>query len=342
MADDSFKLQTTLDNWESSYSKISTYTEALYKTLGISQTFNIYSAIYGLDNCRRMIFMPDTEHQGYTFITRPRLNLLPTVLRADRILSLLDNDEADSIQMALKIMLDTNLQKQKSISIPAELSKYGITSNPFISVLSNRLVSLSGWPDPVLDIETSDGGFFSESMTYPKGHDQLTRNYDLMMSFSDIQGGFIMMLFLIWVRWLTLVVRGVVTPYLSDIEERRMGFTSSVYRFVMDPSNKYITKWAKATGCFPRSTPIGNFFNFDANSSAIEASHNISIPFTVAGKIEYMDPIILKEFNMLIDNFTKGLDKKTAATNDEKLSNNCELMPYIDLTKNHLKWVKIK
>lgn len=311
---------------------------ALYQSVGSRQLSTFQSAVYGFDSIRNTIYMPEMEGHGFTFITRPKLNLSGPSIRSDRVLSLLDSLEPNSISFAVRALLDTNLKSIYNLS--TSNSPYFNSENPFLAILSNRLMSLNGWPDPTIDVETTEGGFFSESITYPKGHDQLTRNYDLSATFSDIQGSVVHSLFMMWVRWIGLANRGAVTAYMEDIESRRMSFTSSIYRFVMDPSNRYITKWAKATGCFPRNVPTGQYFNYDANASNVDTAMNLSIPITVAGKVEYMDPIILKEFNMLVDKFSPATKGNTAARDKVRMLLNFKCIPYIDLSgTNELMWM---
>jgi len=325
----------------------------LYQINGSRQYTAFQDSMYGIDSVRNTMYMPEMEGHGFTFITRPKLNLSPMSIRSDRILSMLNTLDPDTVGYAIRAMLDTKLTNLCNISTKA--SSFLNEANPFIPILSNRLVSLNGWPDPTIDIETTEGGFFSESITYPKGSDMLARNYDISATFSDVQGSIVYMLMTMWTRWIMLATRGLVTAYMEDIEARRMCFTSSIYRFVMDPSNRYITKWAKATGCFPRSVPSGAYFNYDANASNVDVSMNLSIPFTVSGKIEYMDPIILREFNMLIEKKTGAAWSNKAGTstlsggiatfkpalNYDRLMTNFRCLPYIDLSygSNELQWL---
>jgi hypothetical protein len=311
---------------------------ALYMNLGSRRFTTSADAMYGIDSIRNTVYMPEFESHGLTFITRPKLNLTTSSIRQDRILSLLDTLNPETLAFAIRASLDSKLLFNYKIS--SHTSQFFNAINPFIPIFTNRLVSLNGWPDPTIDIETSEGGFFSESITYPKGHDQLTRNYDLTATFSDIQGSVVMMLFLIWTRYIALVTRGVVTAHTEDIDDRRMGFTSSIYRFVMDPSNRYITKWAKATGCFPRSVPLGAYFNYDANSSNVDTAMNLAVPMTVAGKVEYMDPIIFREFNMLVKRRCSNIESFTKATDRERVILNFRCIPYINDKdgSNELQW----
>lgn len=311
----------------------------LYNTVG-SRKFNVFEeSLRGFDNLRNTLYMTETEGHGYTFITRPKLNLSTPSIRTDRILAMLDTLDPQTLGFTVRALLDTSLISRYNLSTSDSL--YFNRLNPFITILSNRLMSLNGWPDPTLDVETTEGGFFSESITYPKGHDQLSRNYDIAATFSDIQGSIIHTLFTMWLRWIHLANRGRVTAYMEDIEARRMCFTCSIYRFVMDPSKRYITKWAKATGCYPRSLPSGAYFNYDANASNVDTSMNLSIPFTVGGKIEYMDPIILREFNMLMDKYGPSTKNNSKATGNLKMLLNFKCLPYIDVVSgsNELMWL---
>lgn len=312
--------------------------KALYSAAGSRQYTTFHDCVYGIDHTRNTIYMPEAENHGYSFFTRPKLNLTTPSLRSDRILSLLDTLDPQSIAFAIRSQLDTKLSTIYPTA--TSTSPFFDRFNPFIPILSNRLLTLNGWPDWVLDVETTEGGFFSESITYPKGHDQLTRNYDLQASFADVQGSVVLILFTMWFQWLHLVTKGLVTPYMEDIEDRRMCFTSSIYRFVMDPSKRHILKWAKATGCYPRSVPLGAFFNFDSNAGHVESSMNLSIPFTVAGRIEYYDPIILREFNMLVEGRCSSIKSWPTATQEQKLLLNHRCIPYIDVESgsNELLW----
>jgi len=337
-----------LDSFSKSFTDISAETKgvdllkqvgkSLYSNVGGGKYTAFHDCIYGIDHTRNTIYMPEYENHGISFFTRPKLNLTSSSLRTDRTLSLLDTLDTSSIAFAIRAQLDTNLTKYYKLS--TDKSPFFNRENPFIPMLSNRLLTLNGWPDWMLDVETSEGGFFSESITYPKGHDQLTRNYDLQASFADIQGSVVLILFTMWFQYIHLVTRGTVMAYMEDIESRRMGFTSSIYRFVMDPSNRYILKWGKATGCYPRSVPLGAYFNFDSNAGHVESSMNLSIPFTVAGRVEYYDPIILKEFNMLVERSCTSIKNWPIATPEQKMLLNHQCIPYIDLESgsNELQW----
>jgi len=273
--------------------------------------------------------LPNHEVVGYTFITRPKLNFSTPSLRQDRILSMLDTVDTNSLQFAMRCYLDTYYTKRPDIQPLALKSPFFNIESPFLIPLTNNLVSVSGWPDPVLDTETTDGGFYSEDMTMVKGSDRLNRTYDITLSFRDIQGGFIIAMLWMWIHYIELVVRGDTIAYPEDIAARRINYSCSIYRFVMDPSRQFITKWSKATGCFPRSLPLGNIFNFGERENYIHSAAQYSVPFT-ANKVEIMDPIIFRDFNTIVRRYAPYTGQAGAVKAPVFAHNNYMGAPYID------------
>ncbi len=276
--------------------------------------------------------LPNHVLRGYTFITRPKLNLQTASIRADRILSMLDTTDNQSLQYAIRCWLDTKYASRKDMTNFVAGAPFFNAQTPFIIPLSNNLISLSGWPDPVLDTETTDGGFFSEDLTLVKGSDRLNRTYNLTLTFRDIQGGFILALLYYWLRYMELVVRGDVLAYDEDIAARRVNYTFSIYRFVVDPSRQVITNWAKATGCFIKSVPIGNIFNFGERENYLHSAAQYSIE-VVANHVGLMDPIILRDFNTISARYCQQLVTGGLVAAPMTADTNFTGLPYIDLTK---------
>lgn len=301
---DGYNLQLTEDQLDQLFALASAQS---HRSRGAGDAGSMYATIlsqydrYGVNS-----MLPNHESVGYTFITRPKLNLCRASLRQDRIMSMLDSVDPLTLPFAIRCYLDTKWSQRQDVSPTAATCPFFNTESPFLIPLSNNLVSLSGWPDPVIDTETSEGGYYSEDLTMAKGSDRLNRTYDLTLTFRDIQGGFILALLYMWIRYMQLVVRGDITAYPEDIAARRINYTCSIYRFVMDPSRQFITKWSKATGCFPRSIPIGNVFNFGAQEKFISSSAEYSVPFT-ANTIEIMDPIIFRDFNTVSKRFSPNV-----------------------------------
>ena len=122
----------------------------------------------------------------------------------------------------------------------------------------------------------------------------------------------------------------------------------------MDRTNRYIVRWAKCTGCYPVSPPSGVAFNMNEGEPVIAAASDINVPFK-ANRIEYDDPVILKEFNMLVRRYNPndaGDDGTTlnnggiTAFAHNVAQNNFAGIPYIRLSpyqgKYELVWVRRK
>jgi hypothetical protein len=98
--------------------------------------------------------------------------------------------------------------------------------------------------------------------------------------------------------------------YGDDIDDQRLNYTVSIYRFLLDPSRKYITKYAKYTGCYPTSLSIGGLFNKSPGEYFVSAATNFTVPF-ICNKVEYMDYAILMDFNTLMRRYCPSINWNT-------------------------------
>jgi hypothetical protein len=196
---------------------------------------------------------------------------------------------------------------------------------------------MSGFPDINVEYESTEPGIFSEDMTLARGSDRGRRTYNLSCTFRDVQGGYIMGMFLYWLHLMALQMEGIIVAYPEDRDANRLNYTCSIYRFIMDSSQRQILKWAKATGCYPVSIPIGDVFNFGPGDSFIHTSQQFTVPFVV-NNMSYMDPIHLKSFNDLVMRYSGNAissQKTLAASADQNFLGT----PLIDLSgNNELMW----
>ena len=306
---------------------------------------------------------------GYTFITRPRLNLTIDNLRTNPIMSTLASGDPQSVTFMIRGLLDTVLSggdnggqsspaglgpltslqsgasklfasqaKQYRATILAEAKKFhakALTSslldvnNPFLTPLCNGLKGISGFPDLTVDTETTEGDFHSGDFTFVKGSDMNNRTNELSLEFRDVQGSIIISIIFYWVLAMALQAKGVMVAYPDDIYEQRLNYTVSIYRFVMDTSKKHILWWAKATGCYPKSVPVGSLFNISQGEGILTSAQNFSIPF-VANDVKVNDPNILLDFNTLVSRYCPSL----FPTNDSYQKMSDTNKPF-DLNINH-------
>lgn len=238
---------------------------------------------------------------GYTFITRPELNLSTPNLRTNRIMNLLRNDDPTSIQFMIRAYLDTRYARYHALDRVLQ-SPFIDHHNPFFVLLSNNLTELSGGPTYQMEVFTEEGGFYGESQSMAIGSDSYKKPFDLQLSFIDPAGGPIDAVMKFWTKYMELINTGEMIMYPDQESERIMNYTVSIYRFMMDPSFRYIKKWVKYTGCFPINHQGASVFDFNTGNVYVDALRKFSIGFRCAGGAsDPEDPIVIKEFNDLVE-----------------------------------------
>ena len=320
--------------------------EMAYETSGMGGSETQLAQVFSrFDRFGRAMVAKNQVLTGYTFFTRPRLCLRDWNICADRKLSHLMTTEINSIPFAIRCLLDPDYSFANKDASKSPLFDQG---NPFLTPLCNAVRSVSGFNDPMLATETTDGGFFSEDQTYVIGGDRLSRTYDINCLFRDYPGNPIITIIDSWCQYMAGLTDGSLQQYTDAIDLNRMDYTVSIYRFLMDRTNRNIVRWAKCTGCFPVSPPSGVVFNLNEGENNVDAASTINVPFK-ANRIEYDDPVILKEFNMLVRRYASkelGLESggKPKAFSNKSAANNFCGLPYIRISQlgyaYELVWLK--
>ena len=252
----------------------------------------------------------NTDNVGITFFTRPRLNLSYDNLAMDRTLStLLVNDEK-SIQQIIRAYLDPDRQAGIGVSSRKgdEIIKSAFvdSKNPFITVLTNTITSLSGWPDVTVDTFSSKEGLFKEAWSMIDGNTKIYGLFELTANFQNPAGDPISLLLSVWTRYASMAYLGEVFPYPDSIAENEIDYQTRIYRLVLDPSRRFVQKIAACGAAFPTVNPLGAAFNYDANRHFTGENDEVSVTFRCMGA-EYNDPITIKEFNDTVVMFNPNM-----------------------------------
>lgn len=267
----------------------------------------IYESIYGLNiNGRGAPIALNTENHGYTFITRPDLNLSYDNLQVDRMMSmLLLSDQSsvvngqDSIQRIVRSYLDPTAQRDPKANVPCRRVD---PHNPFIPLLSNNMTSLTGFPDFTLGTFTSQPGLYREAYSYVDDVPYSYDTYDLQMTCKNIQGDPITWLMLMWERYQGLVYEGRLMPYPNNVLYNTIDYNTRIYRLVMDVSRTYVTRLFACGAAFPLSAPIGRHADFTENGSDSPfqtANDQLTFTFRAMGFI-YYDHLLIYDFNTTV------------------------------------------
>lgn len=281
-----------------------------YGSLTSAQSNNLR----GLSFIKNALPIPaNQDAYGLTFFTRPKLNLSYDNLAASRLLTPLMGEAEDTIARAIRCMLDPIGEKGDVLNkIEPVISQLTDPEQAFLPLLTNNLVSMSGWPDFTVDTFTSQEGLYKEAFSMVDGTTHMYGTYDITANFRNIQGDPITFLFMVWVHYAAMVYNGTMVPYPDAIIENYYDYNTRIYRLVLDYEHKYVQKIAACGAAFPMASPLGNAFNFANDSHYNRENDQLGIPFRCMG-VMYLDPILIDEFNGVVAMFNKSMSVENIA-----------------------------
>jgi hypothetical protein len=287
-------------------------------SLTSAQTHNLR----GINNNLNGTMAPtNKDRYGVTFFTRPDLNMSYDNLSMDRMLSVLLSKDTKSMSRALRCMLSPRLEDEGVLSDIAD------PEQAFIPILTNNLLSMSGWPDFTVDTYSSKGGAYREAYSMVDGTSHLYEPFDVTANFKNIQGDPITLMFAIWVRYESLVYDGTIVPYFDNILQNTIDYQTRIYRLVLNESFTYVQKIAATGAAFPVASPLGNMFNYAFEEDFNLENDQISIPFRCIGA-NYLDPILVTEFNKTVEWRCGGMRDKNRLSSMIKIGAYEDYPPY--------------
>ena len=301
---------------------------------------------------------PNTDRQGYVFFTRPQLNLTARNCSRHRLMYNLLTYNESSLQTWVRATLDPRLY---SISSEFARSPMVQNTNPFIPLLTNSIRSLSGAPDLIVPIYTSQEGVRKEVHSMVDGPMEYNQEFDLDATFANTQDDPISQLFYTWEQYATLVSSDSLNPYMDMLVENEIDYNTRIYRIVVDKTGKYVSKIAACGAAIPRSLPTGEFANYNRETPVNTSQKDIPIRFNCNGAI-YNDPRLMTDFNEVVKifnprfrSFVEGNYSFDSEAKLKRLSNkdsdffkvndldlnryNYITFPYIDIFTNELMWI---
>lgn len=257
--------------------------------------------LFGLSNDGVKGILPENrDSYGMVFFTRPQLNLSKNnIMNIRKMYSLLNNDP-NSIHRYVRCMLDPRLAAFKIGDGTGALdtAESTLVNNelPFISVLSNNIKSMSGWPDVALPTFTSKEGIRKEQWSIGDGAIEIYESFDIDCTFKNMKDEPITMLMDTWVNYIAQVFEGNISPYMDMIVENEIDYNTRIYRLVLDETKRYVKKIAATGASFPLNVPSGKMFDFTDENKYNDQTKEINIRFKCNGAM-YNDDILIQEFN---------------------------------------------
>lgn len=264
----------------------------------------------GIDHRQTPNLVPmNKESQGYVFFTRPQLNLQKDNIRNVRQLASLLSDVPNSIQTYIRTQLDPRLIEGADFgaySTPRIQCPVTDNMNPFITVLTNNFVSMSGWPSVSVPTRTTQPGLYNESQTIVDGRVILNETFDLTVNFRNTKGDPVLFMFYVWALYMAGVFEGKLVPYLDFIVRRELDYNTRIYRLVMDHEKNIVTKIASCNAGIPVGVPVGDPFDVQEDKTYSESNRVISMRFKCDG-VRYFDPLTVKNFNDTVKMFNLSM-----------------------------------
>lgn len=283
----------------------------------------------------------NTENHGYTFFTRPCMNMSYNNLVVDRVMSNLVNESSHSLARMIRATLDPKLEEREKISISGIDPK-----GAFIPLLSNNLISLTGFTDLTLNTHMSQPGLYREVYGYTDDVPYNYGAYDLTATFRNLEGDPITFMMLMWCWYQGLVFEGTCWPYPEFIVDNAVDYQTRIYRLVMDNSRTYVTRIGATGVSWPITAPVGNIFNFEgdgSNTPFATANDQIAINFRTLG-FTYYDNLLVYEFNKTVSDANPDMADAwrqrrhyKLRPNEREYFNN-RAYPYINPLTMELEW----
>lgn len=247
--------------------------------------------LYGINARHKNSPLPrPRDSHGYTFATRPQLNLTDmNISNSRRFFSMLTRD-VFSYQMYTRLMLDPRL------SYMGMASPLVNPKSAWIPIITNSITSISGWPDLVLPTYTSAPGLYNERMIWTDGVANHYEDFDLSISFKNTRGNPLVYLLTMWVYYQSLVYEGILNPYIDMVTENEIDYMTRIYRITTDLSNRYVSNIFATGGSFPINVPIGSLADYNTEKPYNESLTEINVVFRSVGFM-FNEDIIKLEFN---------------------------------------------
>jgi hypothetical protein len=278
--------------------------DSISRSMGGGAEYSRYNDVfYGINRLPNMAPIPlHKETQGLVLFTRPNLNLSYDNIATTRILTNFLVQDPSSYQYAVRMMLDPT-----TYLVPdARLSPLVDPHIPYITLLTNSIMTMTPPPDIGLNMYTSPEGQFKEQWMMNDSISEYNGKYDITCTFSNFKGNAILGLFQLWLAYMSALRIGPVIPHPYNRRADEMDYWTRIERYKFDESGRYVVGWFHTGGSVPQNLSIGASFGYDRSSGFDFENKEISVQFASIGAV-YNDPIQLLEFNLRVQMWNKDM-----------------------------------
>lgn len=279
----------------------------------------IFNNLYGINAKQTGAAVPRAKDSvGLCFFTRPQLHLTQFNLTNYRGFYNLLTDNDVSYQRYTRMMLDPRLGAVGGLKSPLVNNE-----SAFIPILTNNIVSVSGWPDLSVPVYTSPSGLYGQEHSMVDGVTNHFEAFDIDVTFKNTKGNPLIYFFYIWIKYQTLVFEGILSPYLDMITENEIDYNTRIYRLVLDQQKRYVSFIAATGASFPVNVPTGNLFDYNLDSPFNTRNSEINIRFRSLGFTAFED-ILKVEFNQTSAIFNPNIRNLLKHDMDDSVSDSAK------------------
>ena len=271
----------------------------VFKTTGMGPISNaLGNHFHGINHQQTGTLIPhNNDHIGLTFFTKPTLNLSDNVIVGVRQLAGLLTNNQNSIQRAVRCMLDPRLALNTD-KYPCPLNDH---LQAFIPLLTNSLLTMSGMQSVAMRTYTAPSGRMREEFTMIDDTPFNYTAFDIQASFKNTQGNALLLLFWTWMLWsgLSYLSANYVIRYMEDNLSNRIVYTTRIYRLLMDPGKRFVTGIWAPHYAFPTSLEVGSLYAYDYEKPLNTAAKTMDVTFRCVGNI-FNDDLLIQQFNQTV------------------------------------------
>lgn len=252
------------------------------------------NALYGFNEQKINIIPEDLKlNSGYTFFTRPMLDLRDKNIRNNRAMSDLMDTGEKSINRYIRCTLDPRLMYKPSLGIKSLLMD---NKQCFIPLLTNTLKNISGGQDRAVPIFASKEGVRKEQYIMVDGTHEMNSAYEINVTFKAFAGNIVAKLFRYWCMSSTYYFEGMMDTYNDLKLAGELGYTTRIYRLVMDSTLTRVESIMYTGYSIPMSFPDGQLWDYNSEIPFSESTKEVQIVFKSSG-FEVDDPMAIAQFN---------------------------------------------
>src|SRR5690606_2554417 len=199
-------------------------------------------------------------------------------------------------QYAVKALLDPTSARRNPIK-----SDLVDSANPYITILTNTIQTLSPPPDIGINVYNSPEGMMKEVWIMNDSIAEYNGRYDLTATFNNFKGNAVLLLFHTWLLYMGYLrsVRSF-SPHPQQRMDNEMDYFTRIERLKFDISGRYVEQWYHTGASFPTNISIGAGFSYSREEAGEMENKQISVQFACVGAV-YNDPIQLFEFNKRVE-----------------------------------------